>query len=914
MSSSSSTATKPQHLSGAQIRQRFLDFFAGKTAAAKAAGVKEHAIKPSSSLIPDNPTVLLTPAGMLPFVPIFLGIEPPPTPPRATSSQKCARVSGKASDLENVGRTPHHHTFFEMLGNFSFGDYFKADVIPWAWAFVTQELGIDPNHLWVSVLKTDDAYDEESHKIWRDVIKVPEERILFCTEADNFWGPPGPAGPCGPCTEIHYDRTPDGPSPKQDIALLDDASRFTEIWNLVFMELFQDENGQRTELERKNIDTGMGLERITMVLQGKATNFDTDLFTPHIESLAELTRKPYGKNAETDTALRVVVDHARFAIFSVADGITPSNEGRGYILRMIIRRANRYCRRFLSDAGYGGHAITPLVTEFCTAYSTAYPELATQAKRIQATIQNEEELFSNTLSRGLEMVDELIAKTKATTSKQLNGEDVFKLYDTYGFPVEITKDIAEEHGLSVDEDGFEAAMAEQKERSRGARKAATIVGNQVYSEILSNVGASTFVGYDTLNASATVQALIVDGQRVDKVEGTNQPFEVVLNQTPFYPEGGGQVGDRGAFTRDAGHHGLTVVINDTQKIGDLIVHHCLFDNGGELKVGEALIAQVEPDARQKSAIHHTATHLLNSALRKVLANEDGGASIAQAGSYVSPEGARLDFTFPRGLTPTEINRVEYTINGWIRENAPQLCELLPIEEAKATGAITMAGESYGDSVRVLSFGTRSKELCGGTHAHALGDIGMVKILSEGSVASGVRRIELVAGERAYKAYKQWESTVLKASDMLKSPVLEVLPKLEKLQDDVKTLEKKLADLNAQRISALAQQLASNITIENNTATLIIYVPDEDGNALRTIAQQLSSQYKSHWIVLGSNGGGKAHFIASASDDQVNIGKHAGNTVKELAKLCGGGGGGKPHFAQAGGKKGIAAEKALKSLI
>lgn len=900
----SPNATQPAVLSGHQIRQQFLDYFANLPG-------HNHAVKPSASLIPDNPTVMLTPAGMLPFVPIFLGIEPPPTPPRATSSQKCARVSGKASDLDNVGRTPHHHTFFEMLGNFSFGDYFKAEVIPWAWAFITAPekeggLAIPKEHLWVSVLGENNVpIDTESYEIWKK-LGIPEERILCCGEKDNFWGPPGPTGPCGPCTEIHFDREPTGPTPKDDIALLDDAQRFTEIWNLVFMEQFQDEAGNRSELARKNIDTGMGLERIAMVLawladQNVTSTFDTDLFQPIIASLAKTVGTNYGKSSDTDVALKVIADHARFAVFAVADGVMPSNEGRGYILRMIIRRAFRYAKRAF-DRLEGG-PLAGLVSVITREYGNAYPELVKQTEKIQTIIAAEEAQFAKTLSRGLGMMDELIAQLKASQQTAIPGDQAFELYDTYGFPLELTQDIADENGLAVDTDGFEKAMAEQKERSRGARKATAIVGNQVYGEILDSVGATEFVGYETLSTEATVVALIQDGQQVEEISGTNQPFEIVLDRTPFYPEGGGQVGDRGTFNRDDGHHGLTVVINDAQKIGELIVHHGLFDNGGQLRVGERLIAEVEPDARQRAAIHHSATHLLNSALHKVLGDE---GSIAQAGSQVTPESARFDFTFPRALTPTEVNRLEYVMNGWIRENIHRSVEELPIEEAKASGAISMAGETYGDTVRVVGYGGRSRELCGGTHVHALGEIGLVKILSEGSIASGVRRIELVAGERAYKAFKQQETTVLKAANLLKSPPNEVLNKVEKLQNDLKALEKQLAEAENRRLANLANDLAGSATRQGeNSETMVVIqtINNTNGGGLKTLAEALSQQSASHYIVLGSNDGGKAQLAVAISKDLNSQGHKAGEVVKALAQQCGGGGGGKPTFAQAGGKLG-----------
>ncbi len=886
-------------LSGADIRQRFIQFFEGKG----------HQAKASESLVPSNPTVLLTPAGMLPFVPVFLGVEPPPNPPRIVSSQKCARVSGKASDLENVGRTPHHQTFFEMLGNFSFGDYFKEEVIPWAWEFITGDiskgcLGLPKEYLWVTVLKTETSFDEEAFKIWRDKVGVPEERILFCNEKDNFWGPPGPTGPCGPCSEIHYDRTPDQQSPKEDIDLLEDVTRFTEIWNLVFMEQFQDAKGKRTPLEHKNIDTGMGLERIAMVVQGKETNFDTDLFQPIIQEIAKQSGVAYGKSSETDTALRIVADHLRFAAFAIGDGIVPSNEGRGYILRMIIRRAVRYGRKAL---GFDRPFFSELVPSVLIRYEKAYSVLGKKAQFIQETLKEEEARFLETLERGIKRLEETLLELKTSKKKELSGEHAFKLYDTYGFPVELTKDIAEEHGLTVDMDGFESAMDKQREMARGARKGGAIVEDQIYSTILSDVGATEFLGYEALSCEATVKALILDGQSVDEVSGTNQAFELILEQTPFYAESGGQVGDRGALSREDGHHGLTVVVNDTVKVGELFVHHCLFDNGGVIRVGEKLTAQVEPDYRQLAAIHHSATHLLNAALIRVL-----GDNVTQAGSQVSPEGARFDFTLNRGMTPIEIQRVEYMMNAWIQENIPRDITIMDLEEAKASGAVAMFGEKYGDSVRVVSYGERSRELCGGTHVDALGEIGMVKIMGESSIASGVRRIELVAGERAYKAFKLIEGDLEKVAKMLKSPLREVLQKLEKLLDDLKVSERKLKQMDVQ----MAGQSADALLAEKEGAcpVLIRHVPNRASDILKAMVEHLAGKMESHIILLGSDCNGKAGFACAVSGDFVKKGIKAGDLVKQAAAICGGGGGGKPQFAQAGGKDGSKVDEAIEKVI
>lgn len=883
--------TTTMTLTGQSIRDKFIRFFTEQLG-------KEHAHThlPSASLVPSNPTVLLTPAGMLPFVPIFLGIEPAPKPPRAVTVQKCARVSGKASDLENVGRTPRHHTFFEMLGNFSFGDYFKKEIIPWSWRLVTEEFQLPKDRLWITVYKD----DEESREIWHKTCGIPYERILYKDEKDNFWGPPGPTGPCGPCSEIHYDHLgpskeyPGDPASNPDVL---DTDRFVEIWNLVFMELFKDADGKFSPLEKKNVDTGMGLERIVMVLQNKTNTFETDLLYPILDQLAKVAREhdksihyKQGK-PEVDVALKIVTDHLRCVTFAIGDGITPSNEGRGYIIRMILRRAVRYGRKYL---GIQQPFLYQLVSTVRDSYQQSYPELKTQYNTIVETIKLEEARFLETLERGSKKLDDLIDEAKAAKQKQLSGEEVFKLYDTYGFPLELTADIAGESGLTVDEAGFEAAMAQQKTLARGARKNEALVDDQVYSQILARVGASQFTGYDILNAPAKVKALIVNGESVQEVGGTNQPFEAILDQTPFYPESGGQVGDRGAFSREDGHHGLTVVVNDTRKVGDLIVHDCLFDNGGALKVGETLIAQVDPTARQLSATHHTATHLVHAALRKIL-----GDSVTQAGSYVSPEGARFDFTFNRGLKPVEVQRVEFLVNKEILENTARTLELMSVDDAKAAGAIAMFDEKYAEKVRVISYGAFSKELCGGTHVSQLGEIGLVKITSESAIASGVRRIEYVAGEKAYRLFKQVEGELIKSAELLKSPVTEVPQKIERLLSDIKAKEKSIAALE-ERLAVLDVQTLAQ-AFEQSKPVLVQYLAGKSTDQLKLIAEKLIASISTYVVLLSGDADSKAHFVCAISPDLNKQGLQAGELVKTAALICDGGGGGKPNFAQAGGK-------------
>ncbi|MCE3234360.1 MAG: alanine--tRNA ligase [Vampirovibrio sp.] len=867
--------------SGATIREKFIRFFAEKHG---------HKHQPSASLVPTNPTVLLTPAGMLPFVPIFLGIEPPPTPPRAVSSQKCARVSGKASDLEYVGRTPRHHTFFEMLGNFSFGDYFKREAITWAWQFVTEELQIPREKLWVTVFKD----DEEARDIWHEVAGIPKNQIIGRSEKDNFWGPPGPTGPCGPCSEIFYDRggLPSG-SPEDNADLLDE-DRFVEIWNLVFMQLFQDENGKRTPLENKNVDTGMGLERVTMVIQGKDNTFETDLLFPLVDQVSKLCKIPYKQNDKTDVAMKIVADHIRCISFAIADGITPSNEGRGYIIRMLLRRAVRYGKKYL---GFQEPFLYQLVATVRNHYQTPYEELKNRYNHIVETVKLEEKRFFDTLERGSNLLEEVMASARNSTGSNniIPGEHIFKLYDTYGFPVELTADIAQEEGIQLDMEGFERCMEDQRTKARSARgKGEAIVKDQLYSELLSRVGATNFVGYEALSTEATVKALIVDGQEVEQVGGTNQPFEAILDTTPFYAESGGQVGDRGSFSSDDGHHGLTVVVNDTIKVGDLFVHKCLYDQGNGLKVGDKIVAHVDPVARQQAAIHHTATHLLQGALREVL-----GDSITQAGSYVSPEGARFDFTFNRGLKPDELARVEFLVNKWIQENIPRNICVMDIENARISGAILMAGEKYGEQVRVISYGEASKELCGGTHVNQLGEIALVKIVSEGAIASGIRRIEIVAGEKAYKQFKQLEADIKDIAELLKSPVREVPGKVQKLVDELKNREKLIRNLEEKLSLQEVKSLQARLTPEH--PVLVHHLKGYNVDGLKLIAEKLAKVAGPHVIVLAGDADNKASFVASVSDEFIQKGIKAGDLVKQAAQICDGGGGGRPNFAQAGGK-------------
>lgn len=866
-------------LSGADIRRKFIQYFQQKHG---------HLHLPSASLIPSNPTVLLTPAGMLPFVPVFLGLEPPPSPPRVVSVQKCARVSGKASDLEYVGRTPRHHTFFEMLGNFSFGDYFKPEAITWAWEFVTQELHLPIDRLWVTIHHTDD----EAGDIWRTQVGVAPDRILKKGDKDNFWGPPGPTGPCGPCSEIFYDKGPQyACGPDCSIATCE-CDRWIEIWNLVFMQLFKDAEGNVSPLEKKNVDTGMGLERIASVVQGVENTFETDLLFPILKKLADATGHRYHEDPETDVALKIVTDHIRCVAFAIGDGIVPSNEGRGYVIRMILRRGIRYAKKL----GMQEPMLFKLVSTMRDMVQETYPELKTNYTHIVDTIKAEEKRFLETLERGSRLLDEVVATLQASGKTCIPGNEVFKLYDTYGFPLELTEEMAHEQGLTVDREGFEAAMAEQREKARAAQGDKILVADQVYAEILTESGPTRFLGYDTLEGEGRIVALLHEGKRVTQFGGTNQPFEVILDQTPFYGESGGQVGDRGIFYNANGQQAQTIVVKDTRKMGDLIVHQCLFDQGGSVSVGTVVQAEVNPEARLRTARNHSATHLLNAALRQLL-----GPHINQAGSYVGPDGARFDFTFPRALKPEEIRQLEMTVNTWILENVARDVQVTDIESAKASGAVALFNEKYGDSVRVVAFGPFSKELCGGTHVDRLGDIGLFKVTSEGAIAAGIRRIELVTGEMALHQMLAMESDLQQSAAVLKVPVKEVPQRVERLLEEKRQSDKAIKAL--QEKMALAQ-LHRLIAEKPATSPMIVaQVEAESADTLKFMADTLTQRLPEMLVFLGANVGGKAQFIAAVPEAWVKQGLKAGDLVKQAATLCEGGGGGKPSFAQAGGKLG-----------
>lgn len=852
-------------LSGNEIRKLYLDYFKNK---------HQHTIVESSSLVPDNPTVLLTTAGMLQFLPIFLGIKPCSyEPARATSCQKCARAGGKDSDIENVGRTPRHHTFFEMLGNFSFGDYYKKEIIPWAWEFVTEVLKLDKDRLWITIYET----DEEAFDIWRSV-GVPAERIKRKGKKDNFWGPPGASGSCGPCSEIHYDLGEqykcDDPNCGIDTC---ECDRWVEIWNLVFTELYQDEEGNQSPLGKKNVDTGMGLERIAMVCQGVASTFETDLLKPIMDKVSEMSGVPYKQSEKTDVSLRIITDHARCVSFLISDGVIPGNEGRSYVLRMILRRALRHGKILGMELPF----LYKLVDVIVENYGEAYPDLVKNKQKIIDTIKKEEERFAKTLDRGYKMLDEFIEN-----KKDIDGESAFKLYDTFGFPFELTKEIAAEQGLNVDEAGFKAAMQEQKERAKAATAKISVTGDMKYAKIEKEVGSTNFIGYTDNECS--------DAKILAQVEGEGY-VDIVLDKTPFYAECGGQVGDSGYIESE----NLKAEVLTTFKVNDLYVHRCNILNG-EVSIGDTVKAYIDVDRREKIRVHHTSAHLLQAALVKVL-----GSEVKQAGSYVEENRMRFDFTFSRAMTSDEIVKVENLMNKWIGEGYKVNTKVMGIKEAELTGATAIFGEKYGDTVRVVSIEKEtkdgvdciSKEFCAGTHARQLVDLRVVKIISESAIAAGTRRIEAAVSTSAIEYLNAKSAEIDKLSTKFKSHFDEVVERVEKLSDENRELQKNIEKLEEENAR---NKFASFISKAQEIEGGKLFISKVEG--LKSIGIKIGLEYLSNKlgnsvIILA----GETTVAVKVSDNFVKQGINAGKLVGEIARATGANGGGRPNFAQGGVK-------------
>ncbi|MCE9880020.1 MAG: alanine--tRNA ligase [Hafnia paralvei] len=861
--------------STAEIRQAFLDFYHSKG----------HQIVESSSLVPNNdPTLLFTNAGMNQFKDVFLGIDKR-SYSRATTSQRCVRAGGKHNDLENVGYTARHHTFFEMLGNFSFGDYFKHDAIQFAWELLTGEnwFNLPKEKLWVTVYETDD----EAFNIWADEVGVPRERIIRIGDnkgapfaSDNFWQM-GDTGPCGPCTEIFYDHGDHiwgGPPGSAE----EDGDRYIEIWNIVFMQFNRQSDGTMLPLPKPSVDTGMGLERIAAVLQHVNSNYDIDLFRTLIAATAKVT----GATDLSSKSLRVIADHIRSCAFLVSDGVLPSNEGRGYVLRRIIRRAVRHGNMVGAKETFFYKLVAPLIE----VMGPAADELKRQQSMVEQVLKTEEEQFARTLERGLALLDDELSKLSGDT---LDGETAFRLYDTYGFPLDLTADVCRERNLKVDEIGFERAMEEQRRR---ARESSGFGAD--YNSMIRVDGASKFSGYDHHQQHSSVIALFRDGQAVD-VLNAGEEGVVVLNETPFYAESGGQVGDKGELTAQ----GVSFVVTDTQKYGQAIGHQGKVAQGS-VKVGDSVEATIDEARRSRIRLNHSATHLLHAALRQVL-----GDHVSQKGSLVSDRNLRFDFSHFEAMKPEQIRQVEDIVNAQIRRNLPIETNIMDLEDAKAKGAMALFGEKYDESVRVLSMGDFSTELCGGTHARQTGDIGLFRITSEAGTAAGVRRIEAVTGEGAIAVMHQDADALREAASLVKSDAHSVAEKIRAVMDKTRQLEKELQQLKDQQAAQESASLSSKAVDVKGVKLLVSQLDNVEAKMLRTMVDDLKNQLGSGVVVLATTAEGKVSLVAGVTKDLTDKVK-AGELIGMVAQQVGGKGGGRPDMAMAGGSDATALPQAL----
>jgi alanyl-tRNA synthetase len=876
-------------LTAAEIREAFLRFFEERG----------HRRVASSSLVPQNdPTLLFTNAGMVQFKDVFTGREKRDYR-RATTSQKCVRAGGKHNDLENVGFTARHHTFFEMLGNFSFGDYFKKEAIAWAWELVTSErwLHIPKDRLATTVFAGEGGipWDEEAFDLWKEQ-GVPPDRILKLGAKDNFWAM-GETGPCGPCSEIHYFQGDDIPCAEEKagrpcLGVACDCDRWLEIWNLVFMQFERSPEGGLTPLPKPSIDTGAGLERMAAVVQKKRSNYDTDLFQNIIRAIEQASGKRYGASEDDSVSMRVIADHARATTFLVGDGVLPSNEGRGYVLRRIMRRAIRHGKRLglekLFLAGVCGAVIEEM--------GSAYPETRENRAFIEKVALNEEESFRRTLDKGLTILEEEMARLGRSGDKVIPGKVAFQLYDTFGFPMDLTRTIAAERGLSVDEPGFDRHMAEQRARSEWKGSGEAAVGD-LHKQIATELGETKFLGYDLPVARSQVKALIVNGARAARAKAGDQ-VEIVTEATPFYGESGGQVGDRGVI---AGN-GLEVVVEDAQRPVPGLIVHAGKVQAGEIAVGDEVELRVDDARRDLIRANHSATHLLHYALRQKL-----GEHVKQAGSVVAPDYLRFDFSHFQPLTPEEAREIEAAVNELVRRNDATDTAVLELEEARKTGAMMIFGEKYGDRVRVVRIGP-SKELCGGTHVRRSGDIAFFKIASEESIAAGVRRIVAYTGPRAVELAQRTDEELRRAAALLKAGAFEVAAKIEQAQKRLRDLERALEEARGKVAAARSGDLAEQAREVNGVKVLAARV-EGDGNALRDLADKLRDKLGRGVVALGSEQDGKAVLLVAVTKDLTQRVK-AGDLVKEAAKLVGGKGGGKPDLAQAGGPDPAGLEKAL----
>ncbi len=861
-----------KRLKGKEVRQLFLDYFARHG----------HEIVPSSPLVPaDDPTLLFTNAGMVQFKKVFLGQEKR-SYTRAASCQKCVRAGGKHNDLENVGYTARHHTFFEMLGNFSFGDYFKEEAISFAWAFLTKELELPVERLYVTVFRDDD----EAAELWKKISGLPEDRIVRLGEKDNFWAM-GDTGPCGPCSEIIFDQGPEVGCGRPDCQVGCDCDRYLELWNLVFMQYERDAEGNLSPLPRPCIDTGMGLERITATLQGVRTNFDCDLFAALMAKISALTGKTYGEDHPTTVAFRVIADHSRAAAFLIADGVLPSNEGRGYVLRRIIRRAVRFGRNLGLERPFLFETALTVVEDM----GDVYPELIRAQETIKKVLQIEEERFRETLERGLQLLEEELRRLEKQGQKTIPGEFIFKLYDTYGFPYDIVRDISIERGFDLDMIGFERKMTKQRERSRKTTTIViswSVIASKIYQDLLEKGLGKEFVGYESLETEAEVLALAQGEKTLNEVK-EGEKAEAVFSKTPFYGESGGQVGDKGLVIGEEGE----AEVRDTKRLGDLFVHHIKVTKG-RLKVGDKVKLVVDAERRAATARHHTATHLLHAALRKVL-----GEHVHQAGSLVAPDRLRFDFTHFEPLKQEEIFAIEDLVNAVIRANLPVEIKVVPLKEALDMGAMALFGEKYGEKVRVVKVGDFSLELCGGTHVKRTGDIGFFKLVSEGSVQAGVRRVEAVAGEPAVRFVHDLEKAWARLATKLKVAPAELEKRLDTVLKQIKEQQQEIERLRRQLARGGLETLLQKVKEIEGIKVLAGEVEAPDAKSLREMGDFLRERLGQGVVILGTTVDGKALLLVMVTKDLADK-VHAGKIMAKLAGILGGRGGGRPDMAQGGG--------------
>ncbi|MBP6965164.1 MAG: alanine--tRNA ligase [Armatimonadetes bacterium] len=867
-----------------ELRERFLRFFEGKGCL----------VAPSDSLVPDDPTLLFSSAGMVQFKPYFVGDRVPPRTRMATA-QKCLRTG----DLEVVGTTPFHHTFFEMMGNFSFGDYFKDEAISWAWEFLTEVVGFEPDDLWVTVFQTDD----EAYGIWHDKIGIPAGRIVRLGEKSNYWPAnapsEGPNGPCGPCSEIFFDFGKDvgcgWPECNPDC----DCARFSEVWNLVFMQYNREEGGVLTPLPKKNIDTGMGLERVSAVLQRTPTNFETDLFKPIIDTISEISGKKYAAgNHEADVAFRVIADHIRAMVFCLADGVMPSNVGRGYVLRRVIRRAVLKGRLLELDESF----LDKLVPVVVAIMQGAYPELEERQGHITRTLSAEEEKFRRTLEMGMQKLDECIEALLASKKAEMPGMEAFVLYDTFGFPLELTQEIAGERGIAVDVPGFDEAMDAQRRRAREGSDISTDVfagSLGALAEIEKAEPETEFVGYQAFESLSRIVGILRDGELVDSAQSGDK-VDLVLDKTPFYAESGGQVSDVGTVSGDGGE----LAVEHAAKVGSLVIHSGSVTSG-EIKSGEHATARIDARRRMATMRNHTATHLLHKALRTVL-----GDHVVQSGSLVEPGRLRFDFSHFQAVAPDELAEVEKIVNRAILDDLDLSISETTLEQAREDGAMALFGEKYGGVVRVVRIGDFSVELCGGTHVGRSSQIGLCRILSESSVGAGLRRIEAVTGEGALDHICERERLLASAAEMLKVSPAGVPEAVERMLESARSAERRVEELQKQAAASHAGGLASRAVDCGGVSFLAAKVETSDADQMSSMADRLAESMESAVIVLAGPSDGKVMFVAKVTPDLVKRGFHAGNLVREIAKVAGGGGGGRPDFAQAGGRDASKLDEAL----